>query len=106
VCVYTKFSIPLCTYHSTVSILILLPKHLRNRGSILSNGEEFFYLKMPTACPGPTHPSIQQKPRALSKGIERLVCEADHSLPSYAEGKNELSFALSFEMPSRSAQGL
>jgi len=106
-CVYTKFSIPLCVQITVVSIVIsLLARHLRNRGPIRSNGEKFFYWKTPTAAPAPTHPSVQLRSRALSTGIERLVCEADHSLPSYAEGRNEMNFTLTLDMPPWIAQGL
>jgi hypothetical protein len=36
---------------------------------------------------GPTQPPIQWVPEALSLGVKRPGCEADHSLPSSAEVK-------------------
>lgn len=87
-------------------MISLLARHLRNRESILSNGEELFYWKTPTAAPEPTHPSIQLRSGALSTGTKRQVCEADQSLPSYTEGRNEMNFTLTLDMPSRIAQGL
>jgi hypothetical protein len=36
---------------------------------------------------GPTQPPIQWVPGALSLGVKRLGCEADHSPPSSAEVK-------------------
>jgi len=41
---------------------------------------------------GPTQPPIQWKQGALSLGIKRPRCEADHSPPSSAELKNEWSY--------------
>ena len=94
----------MCTDHSTASTVIpRLARHLRNRGSILSNGEAFFYWKTPIEAPGPTYPSIKMRSRALSTGIKQQACEADHSLD--AEGRNEMNFTLTLDMPSRSAQG-
>jgi hypothetical protein len=49
-----------------------------------------FLFAMPTASRpvlGPTHPPIQWVPGALSLGVTRLGCEADHSPPSSAEVK-------------------
>jgi hypothetical protein len=40
----------------------------------------------------PTQPPIQQRPGALSRGIKELEHEAEHSLPSNAEVKNEWSY--------------
>jgi hypothetical protein len=37
---------------------------------------------------GPTQPPIQWVQRAISPGLKRLVCEADHSPPSSAEVRN------------------
>jgi hypothetical protein len=36
---------------------------------------------------GPTQPPIQWTPQALSLGVSRSGCEADHSLPSSADVK-------------------
>jgi hypothetical protein len=41
---------------------------------------------------GPTQPPIQWVPGALSLGVKRLRCEADHSPPCSAEVKNEWSY--------------
>jgi hypothetical protein len=41
---------------------------------------------------GPTQPPIQWVPGALSLGIKRAGCEADHSSPSSAEVKNAWSY--------------
>jgi hypothetical protein len=37
---------------------------------------------------GPTQPTIQWVPGAVSLGVEQLECEAGHSPPSTAEVKN------------------
>jgi hypothetical protein len=44
---------------------------------------------------GPTQPPIHWVPGALSLGIKRPGCEADHSPPSSAEDKNERSYTSS-----------
>jgi hypothetical protein len=41
---------------------------------------------------GPTQPPIQWVPGALSLGVKRPGCEADHSPPSVAEVKNAWSY--------------
>jgi hypothetical protein len=41
---------------------------------------------------GPTQPLIQRVPRALSPEVQRPGREADHSLPSRAEVKNDWSY--------------
>jgi hypothetical protein len=41
---------------------------------------------------GPTQPPIQRVPVALSLGVKRPVCEADHLPPSSAEIKNAWSY--------------
>jgi hypothetical protein len=40
------------------------------------------------SCVGPTQPSIQWVPGALSLGVKRPGREADHSPPSSAKVKN------------------
>jgi hypothetical protein len=50
---------------------------------------------------GPTQPPIQWVPGALSLGLERLGCEADHSPPSISKVKECLELYLhSPNMPS------
>jgi hypothetical protein len=41
---------------------------------------------------GPTQPSIQWVPEALSPEVKRPGCETDHSPPSSAEVKNAWSY--------------
>jgi hypothetical protein len=41
---------------------------------------------------GPTQPTIQWVPGAISLGVKRPGCEADHSPPSSAEVKNAWSY--------------
>jgi hypothetical protein len=43
---------------------------------------------------GPTHPPMQWVPGALSLGVKRPECEADHSPPSSAEGKECVELSL------------
>jgi hypothetical protein len=47
----------------------------------------FFFTIMSRTALGPTQPPIQWVPGALSLGVKRLVCEADHSPPSSAKVK-------------------
>jgi len=44
---------------------------------------------------GPNQPPIQWVPGALSLGVKRLGCEADHSPPPSAEVKNVWSYTSS-----------
>jgi hypothetical protein len=41
---------------------------------------------------GPTQPSVQGVSWVLSPGVKQVMCEADSSLPSIAEVKNEWSY--------------
>jgi hypothetical protein len=41
---------------------------------------------------GPTQPSIQWVPGSLASGVKQKGCEFNHSPPSGAEVKNELSY--------------
>jgi hypothetical protein len=50
---------------------------------------------------GPTHPLIQWVPGALSPGVERSGCEADHSFQSNAEVKECMELYLHSNTPSR-----
>jgi hypothetical protein len=49
--------------------------------------EIFLYSTASRATLGPTQPPIQWVPGALSPGVKRPRCEADHSPPSSAEVK-------------------
>jgi hypothetical protein len=60
-------------------------------GSIPGGGWEFFFTTASRTALGPTQPSIQWVPGALSLGIKRPGREADHSPPSSAE-VNEWSY--------------
>jgi hypothetical protein len=50
---------------------------------------------------GPTQPPIQWVLGALSLGVKRPWCEADHSPPPNAEVKNMWSYAFTLSMSSR-----
>jgi hypothetical protein len=54
---------------------------------------------------GPTHPSIQCVPAALSPGVKWPGREVDHSPPSNAEVKNEWSYTSTPPIPTWCAQG-
>jgi hypothetical protein len=47
---------------------------------------------LPERLWGPTQPPLQWVPGALSLGVKRPECEADHSPPSSAEVKNVRSY--------------
>jgi hypothetical protein len=50
--------------------------------------ENFLFTTASRTALGPTQPPIQRVPGALSLGVKRPGCEADHSPPSSAEVKN------------------
>jgi hypothetical protein len=62
----------------------------------------FLFITATRPAPGPTQPPIQWVPGALSLGIKRPGCEADHSPPSSAEVKECVEVYLhSINTPSR-----
>jgi hypothetical protein len=63
----------------------------QSRARILAGTRDFSLSKTSRPALGPTQPPIQQVPRALSSGIKRPGCEANHSLPS-SNIKNEWSY--------------
>jgi hypothetical protein len=81
---------------------------LGDRGSILGRGNDSMFLLAIASRPAlrPTQPPIQWVPGALSLGVKRPGCEADHSPPSNAEIKECVELYLhSPHMPSwRGAQ--
>jgi hypothetical protein len=52
----------------------------------------FLFTAVSRAALGPTQPPIQWAPGALSLGVKRPRCEADHSPTSSAEVKSEWSY--------------
>jgi hypothetical protein len=61
---------------------------LDGHGLILQGQEIFLYSTASRPALGPTQPPVQWVPEALSPGVKRPGCEADHSPPSSAEVKN------------------
>jgi hypothetical protein len=63
---------------------------VRPRGwsSSLGRGKIFLFSTSSRPVLGPTQPPIQWVLGALSLGVKRLGCEADHSVPTSAEVKN------------------
>ena len=77
---------------SVGTVTELRARQLTNRGSIPDRRFRFFtFFVAFTLAPEPTQPSIQWAPEALSLGLKRPGLEADHSLPSSDEIKNEQS---------------
>jgi hypothetical protein len=79
-------------YRSTVnshdgSVGISTGYVLEGRGSELSMGEIFLFSTTSRPAMGPSQPSIQWLPGALSPRVKRQGCEADHSPHSSAEVK-------------------
>jgi len=101
------------SFHAFGFILMLFTTSLRHSaglragrsgfyGSIPGEGWDFFiFTTAPRAALGPTQPPIQGVPGALSLGVKRPWCDADHSPPSSAEVKNAWSYTFTPNTSSR-----
>jgi hypothetical protein len=64
----------------------------RNMVRISGKAKYFsFHQKVQTGC-GPYQPPVHCVPRVLSQGVNRPALENDHSSPSSADSKTELSY--------------
>jgi hypothetical protein len=71
------------------SVSIATGNGLDGQGSIPGTGKIFPFSTVSRLVLGSTHPAIGWVPRAISLEVKWLGCEADHSLPSSAEVKND-----------------
>jgi hypothetical protein len=70
------------------------------RGSCAGMGWEFLFTTTSKLVLQPTQPPIKSVEGALSLGVKRTGCEADHSPPYSAEVKNAWSYTSTPTTPS------